>query len=104
MVRTAELLRAGQLADIGDLLTASDTYLRQDYEVSRAELDLAVDTALATGALGARMTGGGFGGSVIALVPTNRVGAVGTAAFADHGHTAPVPRTVTPEQSARREP
>lgn len=107
VVRTAALLRAGQIADIGALLTASHTSLREDYLVSCAELDLAVDTALTTGALGARMTGGGFGGSVIALVPTDRVDTIGTAitaAFADHGYTAPVLRTVTPEQGARREP
>jgi galactokinase len=106
VVRTVELLRAGRVADIGDLLIASHISLRDDYQVSCAELDLAVDTALATGALGARMTGGGFGGSVITLVPTDRVDTVGaamTAAFADHGYTAPVLRSVTPEQGARRE-
>ena len=106
VVRTVKLLRQDRIADIGDLLTASHVSLRDDYDVSCAELDLAVDTALATGALGARMTGGGFGGSVITLVPTDRVDTVGaavTAAFADHGYTAPVLRTVTPAQGARRD-
>ena len=106
VVRTVQLLRAGRVADIGDLLTASHASLREDYQVSCPELDLAVDTALAAGALGARMTGGGFGGSVIALVPADRAGAVGaavTSACADHGYTTPVLRTVTPEQGARRE-
>lgn len=66
------LLEAGRLGDAGPLLTASHVSLRDDYEVSCTELDLAVDTALAAGALGARMTGGGFGGSAIALLPANR--------------------------------
>jgi galactokinase len=50
--------------------------LRDDYEVSCAELDVVVEVAGEHGALGARMTGGGFGGSAIALVPRDRVGEV----------------------------
>ncbi len=98
VVRTVRLLRGEQVADIGDLLTGSHASLRDDYDVSCVELDLAVAAALASGALGARMTGGGFGGSVIALVPAELVDAVGdavTAAFADHGYTTPVLRMVT---------
>ena len=56
--------------------TARTTSLREDYEVSSPELDLAVDTARALGAHGARMTGGGFGGSAIALVDADRAGDV----------------------------
>ncbi len=52
---------------IGPLLTASHVSLRDDFEVSSVELDLAVDTAITAGASGARMTGGGFGGCAIAL-------------------------------------
>jgi galactokinase len=63
-----DLLESGDVRAIGPLLTASHVSLRDDYEVSCRELDLVVDTALAAGALGARMTGGGFGGSAIALV------------------------------------
>ncbi len=106
VANTVELLRASRLAGIGDLLTASHTSLRDDYDVSCPELDLAVHAALAAGALGARMTGGGFGGSIIALSPTELVGTIGdaiTVAFADHGYTAPVLRTVHPAQGARRE-
>ncbi|MGI8682509.1 MAG: galactokinase, partial [Mycobacteriales bacterium] len=58
----------GHWAAVGDLMTASHLSLRDDFEVSCRELDLAVDTALDAGALGARMTGGGFGGSAVALV------------------------------------
>ncbi|MGQ0777860.1 MAG: galactokinase [Pseudonocardiales bacterium] len=63
----AELLDAGQIRDIGPLLDASHTSLRDDAEVSSPELDCVVDAARAAGALGARMTGGGFGGSALAL-------------------------------------
>lgn len=79
-------------SSLGDLLTASHDSLRDDYEVSCPELDLVVTAALESGALGARMTGGGFGGSAIALVPTARVDAVRRAvdvAFAAAGFAAP---------------
>ena len=55
-------------AQLGTILTASHESLRDDYAVSCAELDVAVESAIEAGALGARMTGGGFGGSAIALV------------------------------------
>ena len=55
--------------DIGQLLTESHASLRDDFEVSSPEADATVETALAAGAFGARMMGGGFGGSVLALVP-----------------------------------
>lgn len=55
---------------VGTAMTESHTSLRDDYEVSCPELDVAVETALERGALGARMTGGGFGGSAIALAPS----------------------------------
>jgi galactokinase len=100
------LLRAGLIPEIGPLLTASHASLRDDYEVSAEELDVAVDAALAAGALGARMTGGGFGGSVIALVRIDLADAVAgavAAAFADRGFTAPVIRPVSPAAGARRE-
>ncbi len=103
---TVSRLREGRVSEIGDLLTASHRSLRDDYEVSCAELDLAVDVALGAGALGARMTGGGFGGSIIALLPVGAVaGAVEAvlAAFAAAGFTEPVPRLVGPAQGARRE-
>lgn len=91
---------------IGDLLTASHASMRDDFEISVPELDLAVDTALTAGALGARMTGGGFGGAAIALIPTERVPAATEAvhaAFAASGFRAPNVFTVTPSQGARRD-
>ncbi len=70
------------MSEIGALLNASHLSLRDDFEVSWPEADVAVATANAAGALGARMIGGGFGGSVIALVPAGRAGGV-TDAVAD---------------------
>lgn len=72
----AALLRAGDLAGVGPLLNASHASLRHDFGVSCAELDLAVEATTEAGALGARMTGGGFGGSAIALVPSPLLPAV----------------------------
>jgi galactokinase len=63
----------------GELLSQSHASLRDDFEVSCAELDVAVDAAMGAGALGSRMTGGGFGGSAIALVPSGRVESVAEA-------------------------
>jgi len=67
VLKAVELLREGRLDEVGRLLTASHASLRDDFEVSTAELDAAVSSALDGGALGARMVGGGFGGSAIAL-------------------------------------
>ncbi len=72
VLETVSLLRAGEAGRCGPLLTASHASLRDDFEVSWPQADAAVEAAIAGGALGARMTGGGFGGSVIALVETER--------------------------------
>jgi galactokinase len=71
----ARLLREGDLPAVGPLLSESHASLRDDFEVSWPQADFAVDAAVAAGAFGARMMGGGFGGSVIALLPED--GAVG---------------------------
>ena len=102
-VRT--LRESGPLA-IGDLLDASHISMRDDFEISVPELDLAVETAQANGAIGARMTGGGFGGSAIALVPTESISRVLVAvdgAFAEAGFQQPTMFTVTPSEGAKRE-
>jgi galactokinase len=91
---------------IGELLDASHRSMRDDFEISVPELDLAVETAQAAGAIGARMTGGGFGGSAIALVSRGLVSQLQVAvdgAFAEHGYAQPVTFTVTPSEGARRE-
>lgn len=87
-----DLLGSGGASTIGPILDASHASLRDDYEVSCHELDEAVETARMAGALGARMTGGGFGGSAIALVPADRTEVVAeavAAAFAGHRWTPP---------------
>lgn len=104
--QTVALLRAGRLPEVGPLFNASHASMRDDFEISCAELDIAVDVATSHGALGARMTGGGFGGSAIALVPTGRTAEVTLAvgrAFADNGFSAPNCFAVNAGGSARRE-
>ena len=91
---------------IGDLLVASHASLRDDFKVSIPELDTAVDTALAHGAIGARMTGGGFGGAAIALVDRALVAAVSEAvraAFSERGFAEPHLFTVVPAAGPRRD-
>jgi galactokinase len=113
--------------EIGRLLTQAHASLRDDFEVSWPEADAAVEAAVAAGASGARMIGGGFGGSVLALVPAAGAGGPGsgpgsgsgagagagagagsgsvrdavTAAFARHGWTAPEFLDAVPSSSAR---
>ncbi len=101
-----EALRSDDWDPIGPLLVASHVSLRDDYEVSCEELDLAVDVACEAGALGARMTGGGFGGSAIALVPAERVEAVRSAvttAFVAQGWGRPAYFVAEPGPGARVE-
>jgi galactokinase len=89
---TVAALEAGDLAEVGRLFDASHASMRDDYEISCAELELATETARAHGALGARMTGGGFGGSSIAIVPAAAVPTIRTAiedAFAARGFSRP---------------
>jgi galactokinase len=104
--QTVALLLEGRLAEVGSLFNASHASMRDDFEISCAELDVAVQAATTHGALGARMTGGGFGGSAIALVPTEdtqEVTSAVTHAFADNGFGAPHCFSVTAGGPARRE-
>ncbi|MFU8870751.1 galactokinase [Micromonospora sp. SL4-19] len=99
------LLRAGRVRDVGPLLTASHASMRDDFEITVAEIDTAVEAALAAGAYGARMTGGGFGGCVLALVEASAadtVAAAVAAAYAERRFTAPGTRTVLPAGGAHR--
>lgn len=107
--RTAEAieqLQAGDLAAFGESMQASHASLRDDYEVSVAQLDVSVDVAMEHGALGARMTGGGFGGSSIALLPAEKVEETAAAiarAFAEAGFAEPEFAVALPGAGARRE-
>ncbi|MGO4122250.1 galactokinase [Arthrobacter sp. YAF16] len=105
VARTVALLESRGAAAIGELLDASHRSMRDDFEISCAELDLAVDAARGAGAIGARMTGGGFGGSAIALVPAAEARGVEEAvlrAFAGQGFGAPEIFAARPAAGARR--
>jgi galactokinase len=99
------LRRGASGAEIGAVLSQSHASLRDDFEVSTPELDEAVASAIGAGAYGARMTGGGFGGSVIALTPGNLVSDVMqgvSGAFANAGWAAPDCFVAVPSDGARR--
>ncbi len=103
---TVALLRQDRYEEIGPLLSASHASLRDDYRVSCVELDVAAATAEEAGALGARMIGGGFGGSAIALVPRQVRGEVErrvAKAFAENGFAAPRTFVAVPAAGAGRD-
>ena len=105
VVEAVAIADEGRLADLAPLLDASHTSMRDDFEITVPTVDLAVETARAAGAHGARMTGGGFGGCIIALVPQGTSDAVGqavAAAFAEAGHGAPAWFVGVPSAGARR--
>jgi galactokinase len=100
-----DLLDAGEVRAIGPVLTEGHTSLRDDLRISCEELDLVVSSANAAGAIGARMTGGGFGGSAIVLVEEVDAEPVTKAvleAFTSAGHTAPRVFPAVPSAGARR--
>jgi galactokinase len=102
---TIALLREGRLREIGPLMTASHASMRDDFEITVPEVDEAVETALAAGAYGARMTGGGFGGCVLALVEAEKAATVAeavTAAFAARGFHPPATFLALPSPGAHR--
>jgi galactokinase len=105
VLRVVEVLRAGVPAAMGPELFAGHASLRDDFEVSCAELDAVVEAAGAAGALGARMTGAGFGGSAIVLGEEGRLGAIESAvraSFDDHGFGPPHCFPVTASAGAYR--
>jgi galactokinase len=90
--RAATALRANDFSRFGQLMFDSHRSLRDDFEVSVPELDDFVDAARTAGALGARLTGAGFGGCAIALVPANRLAAIREAVlnrFQSRGYRTP---------------
>jgi galactokinase len=91
---TVDALERGDLEALGPIFRASHDSLRDDFEVSTPELDLLVDLAYMKGALAARMTGGGFGGSIVALLAGDRAAALGDAVAADYAEQTG--RTATP--------
>jgi galactokinase len=105
VLKAADFLQDGQLAMIGSLMTASHSSLRDNFEVSWPQADAAVDAALAAGADGARMTGGGFGGAVIALVPLTLTRSLLTSVRQRFSHAnwpEPTFTLATPSEGAHR--
>jgi len=107
----ADILSSARPADrdayqlMGDLLTEGHASLRDDFEVSWAEADLTVETAVAAGAFGAKMIGGGFGGSVLALAPAAALPAVRSAIrtrFASYSWDSPEFLDAIPSPPARK--
>ncbi|NED11768.1 galactokinase [Streptomyces sp. SID9124] len=99
------LLDAGDVRAAGPVLTAGHVSLRDDLRVSCPELDLVVEAANAAGALGARMTGGGFGGSAIVLVEEAQADTVTKSvleAFTSAGYGTPGVFPAVPSAGARR--
>ena len=86
-----EALRADDTSALGRLLIESHASLRDDFEVSTPELDLLVDLLTDMGALGARLTGAGFGGCVVALTPPGVATALGPRAVAEYRHRTSLP-------------
>ena len=105
VLQTVKVLGEGDLDAVGELLYQSHVSMRDDYEISSEELDAAVEAALAAGAIGARMTGGGFGGSAIALIHREQVEPVSQAvleAFEQAGYVQPNIFTVVADEGAGR--
>lgn len=89
---TVEALSTADFGRVGELFTASHESMRDDFEITTPHLDLIASSAVSAGALGARMTGGGFGGCVIALVPSGSVDVISGAvreAMQAAGYPAP---------------
>lgn len=105
VLEVARLLRVGRLQDVGRVMLASHASLRDDFAVSTPALDLAVSSAVEAGAAGARLTGAGFGGSVVVLVDADR--SQGVAEQVAHAlrqaqPTAAAVRVAAPSAGARR--
>lgn len=107
VLKAVDALTDKDFMTLGQLMNASHHSLRDDYEVSCPELNCAVDTAISHGAIGARMVGGGFGGSAIALADQSKIAEIEDAikvAFASAGFHAPRFFTSLPSDGARIEP
>ncbi|GAA2106071.1 galactokinase [Microlunatus panaciterrae] len=105
VLQAVEVLEAGDFRALGPLLDASHASMRDDFEITVPTVDLAVEAAREAGAIGARMTGGGFGGCIIALVPhegAERVAAHIYQRFAESGFGQPMHFLAAPAAGARR--
>jgi galactokinase len=105
VLEAVDVLRAGRIVDLAPLLDASHESMRDDFEITVPQIDLAAQTARTSGAFGARMTGGGFGGCIIALVAageSERIGGEIARSFAAAGFGPPQHFTAVPSAGAQR--
>ena len=105
VLEVVELMRANRLRAMGPVLSTAHNSLRDDFEVTCAELDLAAEQSVESGAYGARMIGGGFGGCVIALVERDNSASVEAevvSAFVKRRFAAPRCFTASPARGAFR--
>lgn len=106
VLETVSALKSKDLSALGELMLASHASMRDDFEISIEELDTAVEVAMRVGAVGSRMTGGGFGGAALAVIREDllpELEAKVTAAFAAKGYGAPRVFAVAASPGARRE-
>jgi galactokinase len=106
VLETVNLLLTRGPSAIGELMMQSHASMRDDFEISVDELDTAVDVAVRHGAIGARMTGGGFGGAAIALAPIEKVSEITLAVIAEFellGYVKPNVFSVSAAEGARRD-
>ncbi len=99
-------LKVSDMAGLGKLLLESHASMRDDFEISIEELDTAVEVAMSVGAIGSRMTGGGFGGAAIAIIEESKLGELERQCkkvFADKGFAEPNIFAVNPSQGASRD-
>jgi galactokinase len=105
VMEAVQAIKDADFKNLGRLMNESHVSMRDDFEISTDELDLAVEAAITSGAVGARMTGGGFGGSAIALVNSEFLEALHfgvTLAFETRGFQTPDIFTVKPSAGAKR--
>lgn len=106
VLQAVSALKDSRMDELGELLLASHASMRDDFEISIPELDLAVETAMRVGAIGSRMTGGGFGGAAIAIIHKAKLEELEkrvTKAFEEAGYGEPRVFSVIPSQGARKE-
>lgn len=106
VLRAVQALKENNLALVGELLLQSHASMRDDFEISIPELDLAVETAMQVGAIGSRMTGGGFGGAAIAVIQESKLDELRVAceqAFERAGFEKPNVFYVKPSAGAARD-
>ncbi len=99
-------LKTSDMAGLGKLLLESHASMRDDFEISIEELDTAVEVAMSVGAIGSRMTGGGFGGAAIAIIEESKLSELERQCkkvFADKGFAEPNIFAVNPSQGASRD-